>query len=59
MTDFEKSNEEIEIVVSDLAQLVKRLVYALRHGCKNDELSEKAMDYLNRKGLMDDNFKRG
>jgi len=44
--------EQSETIVDDLAQLVKQLVHQLRKAAPGNELSEKAMDYLKRKGLL-------
>lgn len=44
--------EQSETIVDDLAQLVKRLVHQLRKAAPDNELSEKALDYLKRKELL-------
>lgn len=43
--------EQSETIVDDLAQLVTRLVRQLRKANPDNELSEKALDYLKRKEL--------
>lgn len=45
--------EQSETIVDDLAQLVKRLVHQLRKAAPDNELSEKALDYLKRKKLYE------
>lgn len=44
--------EQSETIVDDLAQLVTRLVRQLRKAAPDNELSEKALDYLKRKELL-------
>jgi hypothetical protein len=39
-------------IVDDLSQLVSRLVQALRKASPDNDLSEKAMDYLKRNDLL-------
>lgn len=43
--------EQSETIVDDLAQLVMRLVHQLRKAEPDNELSDKALDYLKRNGL--------
>ena len=43
--------EQSETIVDDLAQLVMRLAHALRKAEPDNELSDKALDYLKRNGL--------
>ena len=43
--------EHSETIVDDLAQLVMRLVHQLRKAEPDNELSDKALDYLKRNGL--------
>jgi len=47
-----KDYEELEKVVDDLAQMVKRLARALRKSNPDTELPAKALDYLKRKELL-------
>ena len=43
--------EQSETIVDDLAQLVMRLVHQLRKAEPDNELPDKALDYLKRNGL--------
>lgn len=43
--------EQSETIVDDLAQLVMRLVHQLRKAEPDNELSDKALDYLKLNGL--------
>lgn len=45
--------EQSETIVDDLAQLVKRLAHQLRKAAPDNELSDKALDYLKRKKLYE------
>lgn len=47
-----KDYEELEKVVDDLAQIVKRLASSLRKATPDNDLPDKAMDYLKRKELL-------
>lgn len=42
---------KLERVTDDLAALVRRLAHALRKAEPDNELSDKALDYLKRNGL--------
>ena len=44
--------EQSEKVMGELAQLVKRLAHSLRKAAPDNELPEKALDYLKRKELL-------
>lgn len=46
-----KDYAELEKVVDDLAQLVKRLAHSLRKAAPDNELPDKALDYLKREEL--------
>lgn len=43
---------ELERVTDDLAALVRQLVRSLRKTAPDNELADKALDYLKRKGLQ-------
>jgi phage gpG-like protein len=43
---------ELERVTDDLAALVRQLVRSLRKAAPDNELADKALDYLKRKGLQ-------
>jgi len=46
-----KDYSEMSQVTDDLVELVKRLAYLLRKASPDNKLPEKALDYLQRKGL--------
>lgn len=48
----QKDYAELEREADDLAALVARLAHALRKAAPGNDLPEKAMDYLRRKGLQ-------
>lgn len=47
-----KDYKELEKVVDDLAQLVKRLAHALKKSTPNNDLPKKALDYLRREQIL-------
>lgn len=47
-----KDYEELEKVVDDLVEIVKRLAHSLRKASPNNDLPDNALDYLKRKELL-------
>jgi hypothetical protein len=45
--------------VDDLAMLVRRLAHSLRQAAPSNDLPDKALDYLQRKGLQGSPLRKG
>ena len=49
----EEEAEDLRRNVGDLAMLVKKLVRSIRNGVPEQQLADRAMDYLQREGLCE------
>lgn len=58
-SDAAKDYEIQEKIVDDLAELVKRLAQSLRKAAPDNDLPEKALDYLKRKEICGSPLREG